>query len=114
MFITLFGQFCFNQLAFSLTSVPEHFKKRMLEILAGVEGVVCMVDNILVSRGTHEQHQQRLDTMLERISKAGVTLNADKCAFAQPSVCFLGQIVDTNGIRSDQSHTCNAAAHECH
>lgn len=102
-FITPFGRFCFNRLPFGITSAPEHFQKCMSAILAGIEGAVCMVDDILVSGGTQEQHDQRLDTVLERISKAGVTLNADKCAFAQPAVRFLGQ-----------SCACNAAAHECH
>ena len=97
-FITPFERFCFNRLPFGITSAPEHFQKRMLEILAGSEGVVCMVDDILVSRGTQEQHNQRLDTVLKRILKAGLTLNADKCAFAQSSVRFLGQFVDANGI----------------
>ena len=59
MFITLFGRFCFNRLPFGITSAPEHFQKRMSEILAGIEGVVCMVDDILVSGGTQEQHDQR-------------------------------------------------------
>ena len=51
-FITLFGHFCFNQLPFGITSAPEHFQRRMSEILVGIEEVVCMVNNILVSGST--------------------------------------------------------------
>ena len=51
------------------------------------------------NKGTQEQHDQSLDTVLERISKAGVTLNADK--FSQTSVHLLGQFVHTNGICPD-------------
>ena len=60
-----------------------------------------MVDDILVCGNTREQHDQHLETVLDRIAKAGVTLNADKCVFAQPSVRFLGQRVDAAGIRPD-------------
>jgi hypothetical protein len=60
-----------------------------------------MVDDILVSGCSQEQHDQRLDATLQRISKAGVTLNVNKCVFSQPSVHFLGHIVDAQGIRPD-------------
>ena len=60
-----------------------------------------MVDNILVSGSTQEQHDQRLEKVLDKISQAGVTLNADKCVLSQPSVHFLGQVVDATGINPD-------------
>ena len=48
-------------------------------ILSGLEGVVCMVDDVLVSGSTQEQHDQRLEKVLDKISPAGVTLNVEKC-----------------------------------
>ena len=35
-FITLFGRYCFNKLPFGISSVPEHFQKRMSAILSGL------------------------------------------------------------------------------
>ena len=90
-FITPFGRFCFNRLPFGITSAPEYFQKHMSSILSGLEGVVCMVDDILVSGSTQQQHDQRLEKVLDKIGEAGVTLRAGKCAFSQPSVHFLGQ-----------------------
>ena len=62
-------------------------------------------DTFMALRSTRsirqEQHDQRLDTVLERISKAGLTVNANKCGFALSSVHFLGQLLDANGIRPD-------------
>ena len=100
-FITPFGRFCFNRLPFGITSAPEHFQKRMSEILAGLEGVVCMVDDVLVHGRTQEEHDQRLDAAMERIAQAGVSLNAEKCDFSQSSVKFLGHIIDGTGIHPD-------------
>ena len=48
-FIMPVGRFCFNRLPFGITSAPEHFQRRMTEILGDIEGVVCLVDDILVS-----------------------------------------------------------------
>ena len=97
-FITPFGRFCFSRLPFGITSAPEYFQKRMSEILSGLEGVVCMVADVLIHGRTQEEHDHRLDAALARIRNAGVTLNAEKCEFSQSRVKFLGHIVDGNGI----------------
>ena len=60
-----------------------------------------MVDDVLVHGRTQEEHDQRLDAALARISNAGVTLNAEKCEFSQGRVKFLGHIVDGTGIQPD-------------
>ena len=100
-FITPFGRFCFNRLPFGITSAPEHFQKRMSDILAGLEGVVCMIDDILIHGSTQEEHDQRLAAVLERLRKAKVTLNLAKCEFSKSRVKFLGQILDGSGVQPD-------------
>ena len=57
---TPFGRFCFNRLPFGITSAPEHFQRRMSEILQDVEGAVCLMDDILVHGKSKEEHDQRL------------------------------------------------------
>ena len=42
-----FGHFCFNKLLFKISSAPEHFQKRMSNILRGLEGVLCSIDDVL-------------------------------------------------------------------
>ena len=46
----------------------------MSEILTGLEGVVCLIDNILIYGNTEEQHDKRIKAALSQISKAGLTL----------------------------------------
>ena len=100
-FITPFGRYCFHRLPFGITSAPEHFQRRMFDILTGLEGVVCMVDDVLVHGRTIEEHDERLDKVLKRLQEAGLTLNKQKCRFSQSQVKFLGQVVDREGIRPD-------------
>ena len=100
-FITPFGRFCFNRLPFGITSAPEVFQLKMQQILSGLPGVVCMMDDCLVFGTTQSEHDERLRNVLKRLVDARVTLNADKCKFSVESVKFLGQYVDANGIRSD-------------
>ena len=100
-FLTPFGRFCFKRMPFGITSAPEHFQCRMSDILSGLEGVVCLVDDVLVCGATQKEHDERLTAVLERISKAGLTLSSAKCEFNMTSIKFLGQLVDGSGVRCD-------------
>ena len=100
-FISPFGRFCFNRLPFGITSAPEYFQKGMSEILSGLDGTVCMMDDVLVYGKCQEEHDHRLTAVLERLQQAKVTLNKDKCKFSVKSVRFLGHIIDNSGIHPD-------------
>ena len=100
-FITPFGRYCFNKLPFGISSAPELFQRRINEILKGLDGVLCQMDNVLISESTQAEHDSRLFAVLNRIEAAGVTLNPEKCEFRKERVKFLGHIVDRDGIRAD-------------
>lgn len=100
-FITPYRRYCFNRLCFGISSAPEHFQKRMSQLLEGLDGVVCQMDDILVHAETQAQHDTRLLAVLKRLEQAGVTLKSGKCEFAQTSVKFLGQIIDGTGVKAD-------------
>ena len=65
-FITPHGQFCFNKLPSGITSAPEHFQHHMNEILDGLSGVVCHVDDVLVSGKDQEEHDSHLNAALQK------------------------------------------------
>ncbi len=100
-FITPQGRYCFHRLPFGITSAPEHFQRRMSDLLSGFEGVVCMTDDVLVHGRTTEEHDQRLARVLRKLEQAGLTLNREKCRFSQTQVKFLGHVIDQDGIRPD-------------
>jgi len=104
-FITPQGRFCFNKLPFGITSAPEHFQRRMSEILDDIPGVVCHVDDVLVSGKDQEEHNARLNLVLQKIQTAGLTLNKDKCQFSCSKIVFLGHVIDADGISPDPHKT---------
>ncbi len=55
-FITPFGRYCFNKLPFGICSAPEHFQKRISRILEGLDGVLCLMDDVLVFGSNKEEH----------------------------------------------------------
>ena len=105
-FIMPFGRFCFNKLPFGILSAPEHFQKQMSNILKGISGVICQMDDVLVFGSTGEKHDARLIDVLNRIAQAGVTLNRDKCLFGQEKITFLGHVIDKTGISPDPGKVC--------
>lgn len=104
-FITPFGRYCFNKLPFGISSAPELFQKRMSAILSGLNGVLCLIDDVLIFGKDQKEHDERLNAALEKIQRAGVTLNEEKCMFSQKQVTFLGHLIDQNGISADPQKT---------
>ena len=104
-FITPYGRFCFNKLSFGITSAPEHFQRRMNEILRDLQGVVCHVDNILVTGRDKKEHDSCLHVVLKKLKAAGITLNKEKCQFSCKKVVFLGHVIDANGVSPDPAKT---------
>ena len=96
-FITPFGRFKFKRLPYGITSAPEYFQKRMDSLLHGLPGVLCHMDDILVFGKDKAEHDVRLNAVLERLSKAHLTLNPEKFEFAKTQLEYLGQIVDSSG-----------------
>ena len=100
-FITPFGRFCFNKFPFGISSAPELFQKWMSGILLGLDGVVCQIDDVLIFGANQEEHDSRLIAARERIERARVTLNAEKCQFSHSKIKLMGHIIDERGIQPD-------------
>lgn len=102
-FLTPFGRYYFRRLPFGITSAPEIFQREMAELLKDQEGVAVFMDDILVYGNTAEQHEQRLQSALRTIENAGLKLNNEKCLLRQSQLCYLGHVIDSNGIRPDNA-----------
>lgn len=79
MFITPQGCYCFRKLPFEILSALELYQRRMSQILTGLDGVLCHIDDVVVFEATPTEHETQLTAVLERLSSAGVTLNGKKC-----------------------------------
>ena len=100
-FVTPWGRYCFNRMPFGITSAPEFYQRTMEKILDGLDGVICLMDDILVYGQDANEHWTRLRSVLERIEKSGMTLRKEKCEFACTEVKFLGHIVSGRGFKPD-------------
>ena len=77
----------------------------MSEILAGLEGVLCQMDDVLIFGQNQTKHNRRLEAVLMCIEKAGATLNPQKCEFSKNKLTFLGHVIDESGVTADPEKT---------
>ena len=98
-FITPWGRFCFKRMPFGISSAPEYFQRTMKSIL---EGVVCMMDDILVHWPSEAEHWRNLRSVLSAIKRSDMTLRKDKCEFGKQEIKFLGHVISREGIKPDR------------
>ena len=70
-FITPIGRYMFKRLPFGISSAPEFFQKKMGEILSNCEGIVGLIDDVLVYWRTAEEHHERLMAVLDKLKEKG-------------------------------------------
>ena len=92
---------------FGLTNAQASFQRAMNSILYGLNWKDCLVylDDVIIFAKNLEEHNRRLDAVLERLEDAGVKLNAAKCQFLQEKTTFLGHVVSREGVTTDPDKT---------
>ena len=59
-FITPEGRYYFKRLPFGISSAPEHFQKRISQLIDGIDGVLCHADDVLVTGKDRAEHDDKL------------------------------------------------------
>lgn len=88
---------------FGISCAPEIFQKTMESILAGLEGVIVYLDDIVVFGSTQEEHDKRLQALLKRLQEYNVLLNKEKCIFGAVEIEFLGHVLSEKGVSPTES-----------
>lgn len=99
-FQTRSGLYEFTRMPFGLCNAPATFQRAMDNVLAEEKGkfVQIYLDDIIVYSRSMEEHTEHLRKVFEKIAKAGLRLNKDKCAFYKKELVVLGFRVRENEI----------------
>ncbi|XP_062542260.1 uncharacterized protein K02A2.6-like [Armigeres subalbatus] len=73
-FMTPFGRFRWNRLPFGISSAPELFQKRMVQLFGDIPGVEVYFDDVAIAGDSLEEHDQILAIVLERARKNNISL----------------------------------------
>lgn len=96
------GLYKVNRLPYGVASAPAIFQKLMDQILQGIDGVICYLDDILITVRNTETHMKNLEEVLKRLKNHNLRVNREKCSFFQHSVSYLGHVIDAEGIHPMQ------------
>ena len=83
---------------YGVASAPTIFQQTLDQVLPKIAGVVCFIDDILVTGKTEAEHLSNLEAVLQKLQEYGLRLKMRKCKFFQESVEYLGQVVSREGI----------------
>ena len=71
----------------------------MDEKFEGLPGITPLVDDIIVTRRTLEEHDNNLSAMLERAADKNLKLNPDKLTVGAQEVEYFGHIMSADGLK---------------
>jgi hypothetical protein len=78
---------------------PNIFQEKMTHLMATLEFVRTYLDDLLIiTKGSLEDHLEKLSMVLTRLQDAGLKINADKSKFCALETEYLGYILTKEGI----------------
>ena len=94
------GKYEYNRLPMGLCNSPDIFQEKMGELFQDLEFVRAYIDDLLViSSGSFEDHLDKLEQVLIRLTKSGLKVNASKSTFASDALEYLGYWISREGIK---------------
>ncbi len=97
------GLYRYQRLPFGITSAPALFQRAMDQILSGLNGVQCYLDDLLITGKDDEDHLRNLNATLQRLKDYGLRVKKDKCEFFQSTIEYLGHVIDNAGLHTASS-----------
>ncbi|KAK3567363.1 hypothetical protein QTP86_019906 [Hemibagrus guttatus] len=89
---------------YGLVNAPSIFQDFMHEVLRDFlhKSVLVYIDDILIYSRSMADHQRHVAEVLHRLRTYHLFLKAEKCVCHQPSVQFLGYVIDHSGVCMDK------------
>ena len=91
------GLYQYTRLPFGIASSSALFQKTMDVVLQGLPKII---NDILVTGSTAEEHLTNLEKVLQRLEQYGIRAKREKCKFFTPAVEYLGHRVDASGLHT--------------
>ena len=94
------GKYSYNRLPMGIACAPDIFQNEMSTLMEELEYVRVYLDDLLViSKGTYEDHLQKLKKVLTKLMEAGLKVNLPKSHLAQTETEYLGYHISRDGIK---------------
>ena len=102
------GKYRYKRLPMGINCAPDIFQEQMSNLMTGLGTYID--DLLVITSGSFHDHLQHVRIVLQRLSEAGLRINADKSTFCAIEIEYLGfwitrQVVQpmTNKIEAIQN-----------
>ena len=100
-FNTPFGRYRFKRLPFGLICAQDVFQRKMDEVFEDLNGVTPLIDDVIITGRTREEHDANLRAALTRATEKKLKLNPDKLTVGAQEVKFFGHLLTADGLKPD-------------
>lgn len=74
----------------------------MEQLFINIPNVVTFLDDILLTGSNKKEHLATMETVLETLQKAGLTVNPKKCEFFKDQIEYVGHVITKEGLKTSQ------------
>ena len=75
----------------------------MDQVLKGIPSTSCILDDMIITGKTDEEHLKNLQSVLQRLHDYNLRVNKEKCSFFQNEITYCGHKIDSNGLHKMQA-----------
>ena len=93
------GLYMWTRLPYGISSSSGIFQAVMDNMLQGMRGVTCRVDDILITGKDVHEHMEKVKEVIRRIKEAGFRCGWKKSEFLKDKVIYLGYEVSKEGVK---------------
>ena len=101
-FNTPFGRYSMKRLPFGISSAPEVFQKRNMEIFGDIENAHIVFDDMIIAAANDREHDETFRAVLQRAREKNVKFNRSKIQYKVSEVDFLGHHLSGQGVRPNE------------
>jgi hypothetical protein len=99
------GTLCWTRCCLGLKNSPRTMQRVMDNVLRGLSSFCgCLIDDIVISSQTIDEHERHLRTVLSRLREANFTVSLSKSEFLMRSMTVLGYCLEDGFIKPSQKH----------
>ncbi|XP_061190068.1 uncharacterized protein K02A2.6-like [Saccostrea echinata] len=92
------GLYRYNRLLFGVASAPAIWQRTIDTILQGLNGVQCILDDMVITGRNDAEHLENLRHVLQRLEEYNLRANKSKCQFFQDQIEYCGHLIDKQGL----------------
>ena len=96
--------FRYTRLPFGIASSPALWQRFIDQVTAGLEMTCTVMDDVVVSGRTNEEHYWNLDALCQLFQKYGLRVKPPKCFYCQELVVYMGRQLSKEGMRLTGEH----------